>query len=87
MKLYIKSSTDFEFPEYIEIKMYPNGVNPWVMYKKTYEHEGGGCYYDAVDPRDREYDAVSGTYVSLYPDGRLTYLWNGRENPLNREWR
>ena len=30
MKLYIKSSEDFKFPEHIEIKMYPNGVNPWV---------------------------------------------------------
>lgn len=69
------------FPEKIYIKMYPQTDTGYV-YVKDYEHENGGCYYHS----DENSNPVDGAFVSLYPDGHLTYLWEGVEKPLNREW-
>lgn len=44
-------------------------------YTQMYEHEKGGMYYDSEECKD----VVMGSFISLYPDGRLTYLWNGIE--------
>ena len=79
MKRYIKSST-VDFPPIIEIEVYPD---EWCIYKRSYEHEGGGCYYHS----DECTDPVIKNFVSLYPDGRLTFLWNGVESNLDRNWR
>lgn len=69
------------FPEMIRVELYPN-THRWVTYERFYEHEGGGCYYNAID----DDDVITSTYISLYPDGHLTYLWNGKESPLNYPW-
>ena len=50
------------------------------IYTQMYEHEGGGMYYHSEDC----HDVITSTCISLYPDGRLTYLWNGRENNYGR---
>ena len=71
----------YEFPEKIWIEMYPSTNNGY-EYVKQYEHEGDGCYYRS----EENTDPVTGSFISLYPDGRLTYLWDGVEKPLNREW-
>ena len=69
------------FPEKIFIVVYPS-TNIGYVYEKTYEHEGGGCYY-----RSKENTSpVDGDFISLYHDGRLTYLWNGIEKDYNKEW-
>lgn len=44
-------------------------------YTQMYEHEKGGMYYHSEECND----AITGSFISLYPDGRLTYLWNGVE--------
>lgn len=75
---YIKSNT-FTYPQYIEVERNPN---IWVKYKKLYEHEGGGCYYTTSD----DYSPVT-SFISLYPDGHLTYLWNGVEKAWSKNWR
>ncbi len=67
------------FPEKIFIKR----DNKFVEYHKDYEHEKGGCYYR----NDNEDDWMFGNGISLYPDGHLTYLWNGREEIWNTEYK
>ena len=71
-----------QYPKYIEIHELSNKRNIWKKYKKLYEHEGGGCYYTAVD----EYTPVT-SWISIYPDGHVTYLWDGRESEYRAEWR
>ena len=68
------------FPDCILIEKYSN---KWYEYHKHYEHEKGGCYYDSDD----ELDYVTGGWISLYPDGHLTYLWNGIEKIWNVNWK
>ncbi len=69
------------FPDRIFIELFPSTHKGYV-YTKDYEHENGGCYY-----RSKENDnPVTGAFVSLYPDGHLTYLWDGTEHPLRRDW-
>ena len=82
MKRWIHAAEElYRFPEKIWIEVYPETHNGY-EYVKDYEHEGGGCYYRSPENDD----PIAGSFVSLYPDGRLTYLWNGQEKPLNREW-
>ncbi len=64
MKKYIKASVSF--PENI---MYHNKV-----YEQQYLNEAGAMYYQCPD-MDYPFDA----YVALYPDGEVTYLFNGNE--------
>ena len=45
-------------------------------YTPMYEHEGGGMYYHSEECNN----PITSIFISLYPDGRLTYLWNGIEN-------
>lgn len=81
MKRWIHSSVDSKmFPNSIEIEVYPD---KWITYNKQYEHEDGGCYYNT----DESSDPITSTFVSLYPDGHLTFLWNGKESDWNKEWR
>lgn len=87
-KTYVKSSSitaSEMFPDEISIKLYPDAPSryQWATYKKDYEHEGGGCYYYCKDT----FDPLTSQFVSLYPDGSLTFLWNGVEKPLNKEWK
>lgn len=42
-------------------------------YTQMYKHEKGGMYYRSTENPD----PITNTCISLYPDGRLTYLWNG----------
>lgn len=79
------TASSVTFPETISIKLYPNASprDQWVVYKKDYEHEDGGCYYYSEDNSS----PVTSQFVSLYPDGSLTYLWDGVEKPFNKEWR
>jgi hypothetical protein len=44
-------------------------------YVQMYEHEKGGMYYHSKENPD----LVTNTCISLYPDGELTFLWNGIE--------
>lgn len=83
MKRYIRSARIADsFPDEIFIEMYPQTHRGYI-YKKDYLHEGGGCYYHSAENNS----PVDGCFVSLYPDGHLTYLWNGVEKPLNRDWK
>ena len=69
---------------------YPNNIliekspDTWIEYVKQYEHENNGCYY-----REKEHteDWLTGSFVSLYPDGHLTYLFNGFENNWDIRWK
>ena len=45
-----------------------------------YEHEKGGMYYHSEECSD----VITGSFISLYPDGRLTYLWNGYEHEYGK---
>ena len=82
MKRYIRSNSYFSnFPEQIEIEMYPGH---WYTYTKQYEHEGGGCYYYC---REETGSPSTSSFISLYPDGTLTSLWNSREYKWDRNWR
>lgn len=56
-----------EFPKEIYLDGY--------TYTQMYEHEKGGMYYHSEECND----VVTGSFISLYPGGRLTYLWNGYE--------
>ena len=69
------------FPEKIFILNYPS-TNKGYVYTKDYAHENGGCYYSA----DANSSPVDGGFISLYPDGHLTFLWNGVEKPYNHDW-
>ena len=74
-------SESSQFPEKIFIVVYPNTKQGYV-YTKDYEHENGGCYY-----RSKENNSpVDGSFISLYPDGHLTYTWDGIEKPYDHEW-
>ena len=68
------------YPNRILIEKHPNN---WKEYYIQYEHEGGGCYYSS-DDKD---DVLFSTYISLYPNGRLTFLWNGIESTWNVKWK
>jgi hypothetical protein len=52
------------------------------IYTKDYEHENGGCYYSSKDNPS----PIDSVCISLYPDGHLTYLWNGIEKEYNHKW-
>lgn len=45
-------------------------------YVQMYEHEKCGMYYRST----KNPDPITNTCISLYPDGKLTYLWNGFEH-------
>ena len=49
-------------------------------YTQMYEHKKGGMYYHSKDCPD----PITNTCISLYPDGRLTYLWNGIESDYGK---
>ena len=66
------------FPE--KIMIYKYNKYP-IEYRKQYEHDGGGCYYRNDDPNDY----ITWSFVSLYPNGKLTYLWNGIEKEWNAD--
>lgn len=57
-----------EFPKEIYLDGY--------TYTQMYEHKKGGMYYHSTENPD----PITNTCISLYPDGRLTYLWNGFEH-------
>lgn len=40
-----------------------------------YEYEKCGMYYRST----KNPDPITNICISLYPDGKLTYLWNGFE--------
>ncbi len=69
------------FPEKIFIVVYPQS-NSGYIYKKDYEHENGGCYYSCKENTS----PVDGAFISLYPDGHLTYTWNGKEQEYKKQW-
>ena len=52
-------------------KIYLDGYT----YVQMYEHEKGRMYYHS----EENPNPITNTYISLYSDGRLTYLWNGIE--------
>lgn len=84
MKKYIQSST-FEFPEFIKIAF---SDRSWPIYRKQYEHDGGGCYYAMIRSKDRQFAYPFDQFVSLYPDGHLTYLgFRGAECDWDTTWK
>ena len=46
-------------------------------YTKLYEHEGGGIYFVS------ETSNVT-SWLDVYPDGTVKYLWNGTLHDLGR---
>jgi hypothetical protein len=50
------------------------------IYTQMYEHEKGGMYYHSEECSD----VITGSFISLYPDGRLTYLWDGYEHEYGK---
>lgn len=70
------------YPDKIYIEVYPETKKGYIYYK-DYEHENGGCYYRSKDNTN----PIDGAFISLYPDGHLTFLWNGVEKPYNRKWK
>ena len=61
-----------EFPKEIYLDGY--------TYTQMYEHEKGGMYYHSEECPD----PITNICISLYPDGRLTYLWNGIESDYGK---
>lgn len=57
-------------------EIYLNGYT----YIQMYEHERGGMYYRS----EENPNPVMNTYISLYPDGKLTFLWNGIEQKYGK---
>lgn len=70
-----------KYPDEIFIVIHENTKIGYV-YHKDYEVEGGGCYYSSKENSN----VVIGSFIRLYPDGHLTYLWNGKESDLKNEW-
>ncbi len=70
-----------DYPDSILIEKHPN---KWVEYIKQYEHENNGCYYNEKEHTE---DFLTGCFISLYPDGHLTFLWNGIEQTWDRKWK
>ena len=69
------------YPESILIEKFPN---TWIEYQKMYEHAKNGCYYEE---KIYSNDFITGNFISLYPDGKLTYLWNGIEHEWNVKYK
>lgn len=69
------------YPEKIYIEIYPE-THSGYEYTKDYEYEGG-CYYKTNETDDLLY----GSFISLHPDESLSFLWNGTEQALNKEWK
>ena len=47
-------------------------------YTKQYEHENGGTYFVS------ETSNIVVSWLDVYPDGTVKYLWNGITKPLGR---
>ena len=45
-------------------------------YTKLYEHEGGGIYFVS------ETSNIATSWLDVYPDETVKYLWNGITHPL-----
>ena len=85
MKRYIRSNQHVSnYPEYIEVK----DDATWLKYKKLHTYvsdDGETCCYYVIMNNDPYYIVTS--QISLYPNGHLTFLWNGYDQPYNAEWR
>jgi len=82
LEKFVAKNQSAAFPDKIRIAMHPDSAlfpTKEYVYDKMYVHEGGGCYYRSKDNPD----PVTNAFVSLYPDGHLTYLWNGTEMDLD----
>ena len=66
-------------PDEILIEKHPN---IWTLYKKQYDLDEGAYYAS-----DDTLDYLTGSFIQLYPDGHLTYLWNGIEHKWERNWK
>ena len=67
-----------DFPESIYIDIEGRRY----LYKKMYEHDKGGCYYRTTEHDD----PLTSSFISLYSDGHLTFLWNGIEKDWAQSW-
>ena len=47
-------------------------------YTKQYEHEGGGTYFVS------ETSNIVTSWLDVYPDGTVKYLWNGTLHHLGK---
>lgn len=47
-------------------------------YTKQYEHEGGGTYFVS------ETSDIVTSWLDIYPDGTVKYLWNGILHDIGR---
>lgn len=80
--------TDFIYPEMIEVHENSDYANHWQRYKKLHTYMDGdtqACYY-IEDGFDEGGSPVT-SQISMYPDGHLTFLWNGTDNKYDAEWR
>ena len=68
----VAKKQDFEYPKEIYLDGY--------TYTQMYEHEKDGIYYHSEECND----VITGSFISLYPDGRLTYLWGGYEHEYGK---
>ncbi|WP_026653745.1 hypothetical protein [Butyrivibrio proteoclasticus] len=53
------------------------------VYEKQSAHDGGGAYYDSKDNPSE----ITSKFVCLYPNGELTYSWNGIERKWDKTYR
>ncbi|MBE5832371.1 MAG: hypothetical protein E7306_11620 [Butyrivibrio sp.] len=52
------------------------------IYEKKSPHDGGGAYYDSKDNPSE----ITSKFICLYPNGELTYNWNGLEQKWNKQY-
>ncbi|MBR1857155.1 MAG: hypothetical protein IJ803_08820 [Oribacterium sp.] len=62
-----------EFPKRITIDGF--------VYEKQTAHKDGMFYNSKDNPSE-----ITSRFVSLYPNGELTYLWNGIEQKWNKRF-
>ena len=51
------------------------------VYEKKSPHDGG-AYYDSKDNPSE----ITSKFICLYPNGELTYNWNGLEQKWNKTY-
>ncbi|MCR4831079.1 MULTISPECIES: hypothetical protein [unclassified Butyrivibrio] len=57
-------------------------IDGFVYEKQGYNNEGGVFYNSKDNPSD-----ITSKFISLYPDGKLTYLYDGLELIWNKDFK
>lgn len=73
----VNESISNDFPSKILVDT--QGKGRFCEYTKLYVNEDGGCYYTSDD----EHTPMSSDWLCLYPDGKITVLFGGREHDIS----